>query len=87
MNNNKFRQSQNPQLRGRGALGTLVGIAAGTALLGTAVAINKAMRRQGYGMTLMMGSRMMPPPSPMGMGKRRYAPFDYSIFSSGNSQN
>jgi len=67
-------QQQNPQLRGRGALGALAGIAAGTALLGTAAAIGGAMRRQryGYGMTPMMGPmmgpRMMPPPRPMGMG-------------------
>ena len=69
-------QQQNPQLRGRGALGALAGIAAGTALLGTAAAIGGAMRRQrygyGYGMTPMMGPmmgpRMMPPPPrPMGM--------------------
>ena len=67
-------QQQNPQLRGRGALGALAGIAAGTALLGTAAAIGGAMRRPryGYGMTPMMGPmmgpRMMPPPRPMGMG-------------------
>ena len=67
-------QQQNPQLRGRGALGALAGIAAGTALLGTAAAIGSAMRRPryGYGMTPMMGPmmgpRMMPPPPrPMGM--------------------
>ena len=67
-------QQQNPQLRGRGALGALAGIAAGTALLGTAAAIGGAMRRPryGYGMTPMMGPmmgpRMMPPPPrPMGM--------------------
>ena len=72
-------QQQNPQLRGRGALGALAGIAAGTALLGTAAAIGGAMRRPrygyGYGMTPMMGPmmgpRMMPPPPrPMGMGMR-----------------
>ena len=67
-------QQQNPQLRGRGALGALAGIAAGTALLGTAAAIGGAMRRPryGYGMTPMMGPmmgpRMMPPPPRMGMG-------------------
>ena len=69
-------QQQNPQLRGRGALGALAGIAAGTALLGTAAAIGSAMRRprygDGYGMTPMMGPmmgpRMMPPPPrPIGM--------------------
>ena len=67
-------QQQNPQLRGRGALGALAGIAAGTALLGTAAAIGGAMRRPryGYGMTPMMGPmmgpRMMPPPPrPIGM--------------------
>ena len=65
-------QQQNPQLRGRGALGALAGIAAGTALLGTAAAIGSAMRRPrygyGYGMTPMMGPRMMPPPPrPIGM--------------------
>ena len=69
-------QQQNPQLRGRGALGALAGIAAGTALLGTAAAIGSAMRRprMGYGygpmMGPMMGPRMMPPPphGPMMMG-------------------
>ena len=67
-------QQQNPQLRGRGALGALAGIAAGTALLGTAAAVGSALRRPryGYGMTPMMGPmmgpRMMPPPPrPMGM--------------------
>ena len=65
-------QQQNPQLRGRGAFGALAGLAAGTALLGTAAAIGGALRRPrvayGYGpmMGPMMGPRMMPPP-PMGM--------------------
>ena len=57
-------QGQQPQnLRGRGVLGALAGVAAGTALLGTAAALGGAMRRP-YG----MGYRMPPPPPPM-MGR------------------
>ena len=67
-------QEQQPQnLRGRGVLGALAGVAAGTALLGTAAAIGGAMRRPyGYGMGPMMGPMMRPPPPPpmMGMGMR-----------------
>ena len=64
---------QQPQnLRGRGLLGALAGVAAGTALLGTAAAIGGAMRRPygygyGYGMPIM---RPPPPPPMMGMGMR-----------------
>ena len=55
-------QGQQPQnLRGRGVLGALAGVAAGTALLGTAAALGGAMRRP-YG----MGYRMPPPPPMMG---------------------
>ncbi len=58
-------QGQQPQnLRGRGVLGALAGVAAGTALLGTAAALGGAMRRP-YG----MGYRMLPPPPPPMMGR------------------
>ena len=69
-------QEQPQNLRGRG-LGALAGIAAGTALLGTAAAIGGAMRRPYYGYgygygygypmmsPLMMGPRMMMPMRPM----------------------
>ena len=66
-------QEQQPQnLRGRGVLGALAGVAAGTALLGTAAALGGAMRRPygygyGYGMPVM---RPPPPPPMMGMGMR-----------------
>ena len=68
-------QGQQPQnLRGRGVLGALAGVAAGTALLGTAAALGGAMRRPyGYGMgPMMVGPVMRPPPPPpmMGMGMR-----------------
>ena len=65
-------QGQQPQnLRGRGVLGALAGVAAGTALLGTAAALGGAMRRPygyGYGMAPIM--RPPPPPPMMGMGMR-----------------
>ena len=65
-------QGQQPQnLRGRGGLGALAGVAAGTALLGTAAALGGAMRRPygyGYGMAPIM--RPPPPPPMMGMGMR-----------------
>ena len=65
-------QEQQPQnLRGRGVLGALAGVAAGTALLGTAAALGGAMRRPygyGYGMAPIM--RPPPPPPMMGMGMR-----------------
>ena len=55
------QQGEQPKLRGRGVLGALAGVAAGTALLGTAAAIGSAMRRPyGMGRPLMMG-----PPPPM----------------------
>ena len=58
-------QGQQPQnLRGRGVLGALAGVAAGTALLGTAAALGGAMRRP-YG----MGYRMPPPLPPPMMGR------------------
>ena len=67
-------QGQQPQnLRGRGVLGALAGVAAGTALLGTAAALGGAMRRPyGYGMGPMMVRPVMRPPPPpmMGMGMR-----------------
>ena len=53
------QQGEQPKLRGRGVLGALAGVAAGTALLGTAAAIGSAMRRPyRMGPPLMMG----PPP-------------------------
>ena len=58
-------QQQPQNLRGRG-LGALAGIAAGTALLGTAAALG-SMRRPYYGrpmMRPMYGPMMMPPPPP-----------------------
>ena len=58
-------QGQQPQnLRGRGVLGALAGVAAGTALLGTAAALGAGMRRPygGYGMGPMMRPPMMGPP-------------------------
>ena len=67
-------QGQQPQnLRGRGVLGALAGVAAGTALLGTAAALGGAMRRPyGYGYGYGMAPIMRPPPPPpmMGMGMR-----------------
>ena len=59
-------QQQQPQLRGRG-LGALAGLAAGTALLGTAAAIGGAMRRPYYPYYArpMYGPMLMPPPPMM----------------------
>ena len=72
------QQGEQPKLRGRGVLGALAGIAAGTALLGTAAAVGSAMRRPGYGygygrpmMAPMMGPPMPPRRPPM-MGRRPY---------------
>ena len=68
------QQGEQPKLRGRGgaALGALAGLAAGTALLGTAAAVGSAMRRPAYGygygrpmMAPMMGPPMMRPRPPM----------------------
>ena len=65
-----YAQQQQPQnLRGRGrGLGALAGIAAGTALLGTAAALGGMSRRAYYGPPYygrpMMGPMMMPPPPP-----------------------
>ena len=60
-------QQQPQNLRGRG-LGALAGIAAGTALLGTAAALGGMRRRAYYGRPYygrpMMGPMMMPPPPP-----------------------
>ena len=74
-------QQQTQKLRGRG-LGALAGIAAGTALLGTAAAIGGALRRPyyryGYGYPMMMPPppMMMPPPPMMRpMGPMRRGPF------------
>ena len=56
-------QQQPQNLRGRG-LGALAGIAAGTALLGTAAALGGMRRRPYYGRPYygpMMGPMMMPP--------------------------
>ena len=60
------QQGEQPKLRGRGVLGALAGVAAGTALLGTAAAIGGAMRRP-YGIGPWMGPPLMmgPPPPPM----------------------
>ena len=57
---------QQPQLRGRG-LGALAGLAAGTALLGTAAAIGGAMRRPYYPYYArpMYGPMLMPRPMMM----------------------
>ena len=57
-------QQQPQNLRGRGVLGALAGVAAGTALLGTAAALGAGMRRPygGYGMGPMMRPPMMGPP-------------------------
>ena len=63
-------QEQPQNLRGRG-LGALAGIAAGTALLGTAAAIGGAMRRPYYGYGYGYGYPMM---SPMMMGPRMVRP-------------
>ena len=63
-------QQQPQNLRGRG-LGALAGIAAGTALLGTAAAIGGAMRRPYYGYGYGYGYPMM---SPMMMGPRMVRP-------------
>ena len=63
-------QQQPHNLRGRG-LGALAGIAAGTALLGTAAAIGGAMRRPYYGYGYGYGYPMM---SPMMMGPRMVRP-------------
>ena len=63
-------QEQPQNLRGRG-LGALAGIAAGTALLGTAAAIGGAMRRPYYGYGYRYGYPMM---SPMMMGPRMVRP-------------
>ena len=68
-------QQQPQNLRGRGVLGALAGVAAGTALLGTAAAIGSTMRRPygyGYGYGYGMAPIMRPPPPPpmMGMGMR-----------------
>ena len=68
-------QQQPQNLRGRG-LGALAGIAAGTALLGTAAAIGGALRRPyygygygyGYGYPMMMRPPMMRPMRPMRRG-------------------
>jgi len=59
-------QGQQPQnLRGRGGvLGALAGVAAGTALLGTAAALGRGYRRPYYGAPMMMPP---PPPPPMMM--------------------
>ncbi len=59
----EVQQGEQPKLRGRGGvLGALAGVAAGTALLGTAAAIGGAMRRP-----YRMGPPVMmrPPPPPM----------------------
>ena len=67
-------QQQPQNLRGRG-LGALAGIAAGTALLGTAAAIGGALRRPyyGYGYGYGYGYPMMAPMMPM-MGPRMVRP-------------
>ena len=69
-------QQQPQNLRGRG-LGALAGIAAGTALLGTAAAIGGALRRPyygyGYGCGYGYGYPMMAPMMPM-MGPRMVRP-------------
>ena len=65
------QQQDGQKLRGRGVLGALAGVAAGTALLGTAAALGGAMRRPyGYGYGPMMGPmiRRPPPPPPMMRG-------------------
>ena len=59
----EVQQGEQPKLRGRGGvLGALAGVAAGTALLGTAAVIGGAMRRP-----YRMGPPVMmrPPPPPM----------------------
>ena len=68
-------QQQPQNLRGRG-LGALAGIAAGTALLGTAAAIGGALRRPyyGYGYGYGYGYPMMGPMMPMMMGPRLIRP-------------
>ena len=68
-------QQQPQNLRGRG-LGALAGIAAGTALLGTAAAVGGALRRPyyGYGYGYGYGYPMMGPMMPMMMGPRLIRP-------------
>ena len=56
-------QQQEPKLRGRG-LGALAGLAAGTALLGTAAAIGGAAMRRPF-FRPMYGPMYGPPPPPM----------------------
>ena len=63
----EVQNQQGQKLRGRGVLGALAGIAAGTALLGTAAALGTGMRRPYYGRP-MMGPPMVPPPPPPMMG-------------------